>query len=667
MQVRDLVGHNLPPSTMRPASPPTSRLTQNQPKNPSSSPDLELANETEPKQPLEVLSFTESFTQDLKPETQEVRLSTSAPAEAPSLLDSPSGPVLLQEDSSSKSLWSSQGNGNGPLTLLEDAPPVVTTGSEGPSLVKLYGLEDPQPTTESAAQKMLAQEETYLTRYPYEDGPKAEKVRGELTERYQDPRNSSAALSQTLERFAQERSIDSQPPPEFDRPLGEVGGAALKSALSPTLEALFANREANHNPEKFALMKEQSDRFIDLLGEAAPKDMTAADAFRLVQGNTVLTAYQDRVASEVCMGDHGVRHLVGHNIRVCEELADKMEAQGAKVTAKDRLIMHQTMLMHDLGYAVDTVREGFQNEGIIGQDKGHNLLAARVLREQSADLDHPLNKLFSSSDLEHIHSCILHHDKDATGNPGVELRMTAHPTEEDRRVNLETMVRTADNTHAFDDKLPELLLKEPKAIKSLRLMQTAAELGDETLFEDLKSDLKKTIEDRDDLAPDDRAALSASVNTVDQAAYRFSVSRIAGQRPTYDIDAEGTITVGVQESPLHRQTAALFGMPAYGQLEKFVADNAGQEIKLNGQSERVEGGPLVVDVQLGTSPNAKPTAFETELSQALSSDQPFTKFALLDAQLSKQQKMNTPESSALDSIKTKRRHLIEAYRRASSS
>ena len=546
----------------------------------------------------------------------------------------------------------------GTLTLL-DTPTVSTaSGEKGVSLVDLFGLDDPK-TDSGSAQRMAKAESTYLKRYPYKEGEKADKTRLELAERYHHPKNSTQAFTQQLKDFATSRGVEQKAPDGFDKPLGEVGIEQVKKALSPTVDALFSNGELNNNPDKKQVVSAQLDRFMDLVGEAAPKDLTAADAFKIAQDNTVLVAYQDRAAGEVFMGDHGVRHLLGHNIRVCEELADKAVSKGAKVTAKDRLVMHQAMVMHDLGYALDTVKNGIQKDGIAGQEDGHNVLAARVLRDQTADPKHPLNKLFEKSDLEHIHSCMLHHDRDAEGKAGIDLRLTSKPTEEDRRANLETMVRTADNTHAFDDKLPELLLQEPRSLKSLRMIQTATEIGDKKLFGELQDDLRIMVEQRKDLAPDDRKALATSVGTIDEVAHKFNARRIAGRRPTYEISDTGQITVGVQESPIHRPVSALFGLPAYKQMENFVEDNASREVKLQGGKERIEGDGLNVEFDLGVT--SKPSnQFESQIQEQVLSDRDFTRFALLDAQLSKQQKLvDNP-----DTIIAKRRQLLQDYRQS---
>ncbi|MFA5508510.1 MAG: hypothetical protein WC423_24005, partial [Vulcanimicrobiota bacterium] len=234
----------------------------------------------------------------------------------------------------------------GTLTLLESPAPSASQSTTGPSLVELLGIQD----TPVSERRMESQEKAYLRSYPYEGGPKAETVRAELKERYTDPRNSTEAFTRELQSFAEQRGVVLEAPDQFQKPLSEVGVEPLKKALAPTVEALFGNKEANHNPEKKALVSAQAGRFLDLVAEAAPPGMSASDAFKLAQDNAVLVAYQDRVSSEVFMGDHGVRHLLGHNIRVCEELADKVVAQGGTVSAKDRLVMHQTMVMHDLGY-----------------------------------------------------------------------------------------------------------------------------------------------------------------------------------------------------------------------------------------------------------------------------------------------------------------------------
>ena len=549
----------------------------------------------------------------------------------------------------------------GTLTVLDTPTLSATPGEKGVSLVDLFGLDDPK-TDSGSAQRMAKAESTYLQRYPYKEGEKADQTRLELSERYHHPKNSTEAFTRQLDDFAASRGVEKKAPEGFDRPLGEVGIDQVKKALSPTVDALFSNGELNNNPDKKEVVSSQVNRFLDLVGEAAPKGLTAADAFKIAQDNTVLVAYQDRAAGEVFMGDHGVRHLLGHNIRVCEELADKAEAKGAKVTPKDRLVMHQAMIMHDLGYAMDTVKNGIQKDGIAGQENGHNVLAARVLRDQTADPKHPLNKLFEKQDLEHIHACMLHHDRDAEGKAGIDLRLTSNPTDQDRRANLETMVRTADNTHAFDDKLPELLLQEPRSLKSLRMIQTATEIGDKKLFGELQDDLKSMIGQRKDLAPDDRKALSTSVGTIDEVAHKFNARRIAGRRPTYEISDSGQITVGVQESPIHRPVSALFGLPAYKQMENFVEDNASREVKLQGGKERIEGDGLNVEFDLGVASKAS-NRFESQIQDQVLKDRDFTRFALLDAQLSKQQKLvDNP-----DKIIAKRRQLLQDYRQSQTA
>lgn len=557
---------------------------------------------------------------------------------------------------------------SGTLVALEEPPRATQESASGTTLAAM--LQGIAATLEEPHQAAMQQRETqYLERFPHADGPAAASKRRELSERYHHPTTAASSVSQTIAQHAQERGVAlASPPPELQGALRSESLAMVKQAAQGVVDRLFLSELASHNPEKHEIVRRQTERFLDLAAEVAPAGFSAADAYRLVASNLALVSFQDKAAAENMLGDHGVRHLLGHNVKACEALADGLEKQGVPVGSKDRLVLHQAMIVHDLGYAMDSVRQPINRDGIRGQDAGHNVLAARYLRERSQDPEDPLSKLFSSSDLERMHRCVLFHDKDAEGGPGIDFQMTSTPTPEQRAQNLESMTRMADNSHAFEDKLPELLYRKPESLKAMRLMKTAGEVGDAATLGALKKELAGLIEQDASLARDDREALLTSVGSVGPQSYQFSVGRIAGNKPVFDITPEGKVELNVAESDIHQQTVALFGLPAYHQLEKFVKDCAGQKVTLHGGQERFDGPSVCVVVD---GPQAGPSgAFQTQLHAKLLDDKPFVTFALLDAQMSTWQSMlesrqklgESGLEADLQEVKAQRLAALESYR-----
>lgn len=566
--------------------------------------------------------------------------------------------------------------GNGPISsLLETSPTQDAPAAKALTLAET--LKSASAGISSAPTKVMQDlEGVYLTRFPFKEGEKAIKARAELATRYSDPRNTAASIANTMATHAGERGVDLQAVPEGL--VGDLSSANLgdvKKAAQGVIDKLFLSQEASMNPEKHATVSEETSRFLDLAQEIAPAGFTAGDAYKLAAENITLLSFQDHVASENMLGDHGVRHLVGHNIAACEQLADGLERQGTPVGAADRLTLHQAMIVHDLGYAMACVRDGINQDGIKGQEGGHNVLAAKYIRDRAQNPDDPMTKLFGSENIQNMHRCVLYHDKDANGEPGVELEMTPNPTPEQRAKNMETMTRVADNSHAFEDKLPELLYREPKSFKALRLMKTAGELGDAKLVEDIKADLSEEIAANPGYAKDDRKALLQAVNSVIPESYKFAVDRIAGTNPTFDITPDGKVKMDVREVDTHQDSMGLFGMANYHMIEKFMKDNVGDKVSLSGQAETVRGGAVEITFH-GSLDRAKGTdAFSENLRRDLLGEKPFVKFALLDTQLGLQQDVlqeklklggdATSLTTQIDAIKSKRREILDSYRAGS--
>lgn len=563
---------------------------------------------------------------------------------------------------------------NGPIVALEAASsePALSAGAPQPGLTLAELLSGLTTPSQVSAQAMQERENVYLGRFPFKNDEAAVETREALAARYNDPSTSSVSVKETVNAYAASRGVEVDTVPEHLHNAPLAGNLdRVRQATAGVIDKLFLSSSASFNPEKHATVSQQTERFLELAAQAAPQGFSASDAYRLVAGNLALVSYQDNAAAENMLGDHGVRHLLGHNINACEQLADGLEQRGTPVSAVDRLVLHQAMIVHDLGYAMDSVRDPINDEGLKGQDAGHNALAARYLRERSQDPDDPLCQLFAAGDLERMHRCVLFHDKDQDGGPGVNFRLGAQPSEDDRACNLETITRVADNSHAFEDKLPELLYRKPESLKTMRLMKTAGELGDPQLLESLKADLATTVANDPTLAKDDREALLQSVSSVTAKSYQFSVGRISGSRPTFGITEDGKVELTVSESDTHQQTSALFGMPGYKQMEKFIKDCSGQKVSLNGQSMQIEGDDVRVIVN--GSKVAESDPFNAELHRGLLEDKAFVRYAHADGQLSdwqgqleQRQKLGEEGLEAeIAEVKKTRRQALQGYRASS--
>lgn len=525
--------------------------------------------------------------------------------------------------------------------IFQDAAndPVIPKPAAVPVPTVLSMVEDlPHGDKTSVMADMMGREVNYLSAYPYRsDG---EQLRGELSQRYRDSVAGAQHFHQEGLEFARTRGVDPQKLPEglqgksFD---AETAGA-IKKELAGQVKAYFASAQGSTNPLKEKLSQQECDRFIDLIGQCQAEGslgkVSAGDVYRLASSNLNLLALQDRAAAEITFGEHGVRHLVGHNIMVCEKLCDQMQAQGVGVSAKDRLILHQAMLVHDMGYAVDNVRGDFAKNGIKTQDAGHPLLGARYVRERLQNDTDPINSIFSPEEMGLIHRAVEYHDMDAEGKSGVKLHMSAQPTALERQQNLESITRLADNSHALDDKVSDILYRHPAALKTMRLIKTAGEVGDEAKVKSLQEGLKKDLEARSDLSSDDKAGLKQAVNQMSAGEYEFSARRLVGGKPDYAVDPEGNITITLRESPIHKQIAQVSGQEPLKLLAGYMQDLSGVRPEVDRNTKRVEAGNLRFDLK----PAQDLDDYQKAVAGVMLGDDKFKTWAVRDADMGKTQK-----------------------------
>ena len=556
----------------------------------------------------------------------------------------PAGPSGLLNLSSPQGLLNLSTSGSGALSMefaeLGPAPEMTIK-----ILGQVQGLSADDKRVEA---DMHRREMNYLERFPYtEPDVNSVQLNQNLRQRYNDSRVTPDQVHEIGHLFAQERGIDLVSVPTELRELPFDGGSLgkIKEHVHRLAEAFFDNPRASQNPEKCATVKAETDRFLELLLQAraegdpqlTSQDLSCTEVYKLVSGNVGALALQDRAASEAAIGDHGVRHLVGHNIRVCETMADEIQKNGGVVTAKDRLILHQAMILHDMGYSTQNVRESINQIGVQGQDFGHPVLGGRYLRERFQNTEDPMRRVFSGDDVALMHRCMIYHDMDEFGKAGLDFSLAPQPTAEQRANNLESMTRLADNTHAFEDKLPEFIYANPQTLVSMRLMGAASELGEADTMAHLKGRLKNQLNAREDLSKDDRKAMGLAVDTMLPVDIDYAMRRILGNEPAYALDAKGKVHLTLQESAVHRDVCQLSGEDRYRLLKNWIKDLSGLKLTSIDPTKRViDSEKVTFTVDLNGRRSREMTPFQEDLSKAFIENKPFSRWAVRDTGLAKQ-------------------------------
>ncbi|MDR2396322.1 MAG: hypothetical protein LBD69_00440 [Puniceicoccales bacterium] len=143
--------------------------------------------------------------------------------------------------------------------------------------------------------------------------------------------------------------------------------------------------------EQDALKAEIVKRSVDLIKQITPP-ITPQDAANLIKENLDKILYQQfRDQSMITGSDHGIHHIVMGNIKNSLAILD-----GCPVTPREKLMVLQTMVDHDLGYTTYAAQADF------GAAKDHPL-ASR------AYVVHNMNPIFTPDEATFIWDSILSH------------------------------------------------------------------------------------------------------------------------------------------------------------------------------------------------------------------------------------------------------------------
>jgi len=138
--------------------------------------------------------------------------------------------------------------------------------------------------------------------------------------------------------------------------------------------------------EEAALIEMEGEKYtkhyIEAFSEASPQQV-----YEIVRDNTRKLAYQTERDKQVFSGsDHGTRHILEGNMIN----ADKMiESLGDRVSAKDKVLIHQIIIDHDLGYTVGIA----QAKESFAASKDHPLFSTNLLKLIKSTISKSLAKM----------------------------------------------------------------------------------------------------------------------------------------------------------------------------------------------------------------------------------------------------------------------------------
>lgn len=150
--------------------------------------------------------------------------------------------------------------------------------------------------------------------------------------------------------------------------------------------------------EKEVILKE-ANTFVSLYKTAFPL-ASLQQVYTITRDNVRFLAYQEKRDKYVFAGsDHGTRHIVRANITFADQILDGLAKSGQEVTALDRVLLHQAIMIHDMGYAFGVAQTHF------GASKDHPL-GSTLWLEANADY---FKAYFGEAGYEQIRRAVLYH------------------------------------------------------------------------------------------------------------------------------------------------------------------------------------------------------------------------------------------------------------------
>jgi hypothetical protein len=230
------------------------------------------------------------------------------------------------------------------------------------------------------------------------------------------------------------------------------------------------------------LIKKEANKITDLYKEAFP-EASPQEIFELVRDNARKLAYQSYRDKHVFGGSsHGTRHILTGNMN----MADRMiEGLGNRATAKDKLLIHQIITDHDIGYTVGVI----ESKDSINATGDHPLFSAKFVEDNK---DYYIKK-FGHDGYETIKDGILMHSYPKSEyNTPVDMKKGFNPD------LIRSITSTVDALGVTAETKCPAFFREPEAMKILQKIQLYSETHEGNIPPDImakyREEFKKVAE-----------------------------------------------------------------------------------------------------------------------------------------------------------------------------
>lgn len=227
-------------------------------------------------------------------------------------------------------------------------------------------------------------------------------------------------------------------------------------------------REQEHiDEDQAALITAEIQRFYSLYRKAYP-DASPAKAYRLISDNVRKLVYQTMVdRSELVGSEHALKHILEGNMALAEEMIASLEASGRSISDRDKVLIHQTIIDHDLGYTVGAIQA--RSSKAAGDD--HPLFGAQFIQKNK---DYYVDK-FGEEGYHAIRTSVLYHEF-----PRYDFNL---PVDKEKNQVHSHFIRsvssTVDAMNTTAEKKTPILFMNAAAMRTLLRMQLAIQtLGD---------------------------------------------------------------------------------------------------------------------------------------------------------------------------------------------
>ena len=235
----------------------------------------------------------------------------------------------------------------------------------------------------------------------------------------------------------------------------QISGHISSELKELTDKGLIKKEEADR-------IKAEADKFTDLYSEAFP-DASPQEVFEVVRDNSRKLAYQTERDKHVFSGSsHGTTHILEGNMRMADRM---LEGLGDKATAKDKVLIHQIITDHDIGYTVGVA----QAKGSFEASKDHPLFSTGYVE---ANKDYYVQR-FGEDGYEMIKEGILQHSY-----PKSEYNS---PTDSKKGFNpdmIRSITSTVDALGVTSEIKCPAFFREPAVVKVLQKVQLYSDTHD---------------------------------------------------------------------------------------------------------------------------------------------------------------------------------------------